>query len=57
MKKWAAVFVMLMLCAGCQEHVSEMVCQHDGGIKSWHAHDDHLEVTCDNGTIYNIDWL
>lgn len=49
--------VLTLLLSGCHDNVSEMVCQHNGGIKSWHAHGEHLEVTCDDGTIYNIDWL
>ena len=53
------VILLALLCGGCSvwERGEILVCEGHGGIKSWHGESPHLEVTCEDGTIFNVDWI
>lgn len=34
-----------------------LVCDKHKGIKSWKGEVSHLVVTCNDGTVFNIEWL
>ena len=53
---FGAALVMLCGC-GVVPRVELLRCDDNGGVHSYHAHGSDLEVTCKDGTVYNVAWL
>ena len=54
--KWILAALLAGLLSGCHDNTSELICQHNGGIKKYHVGSE-LQVTCQDGTVHNIEWL
>lgn len=50
------VIAVISFLAGCQNNIPVLTCDNHGGIKSWHG-SDKLEVTCKDGTVFEVEWL